>query len=142
MMKSISLKIGLFCAALLFAAFPARALDGVVVIANPSVKPAAIGTSALKAIYTDKTKYWKDGQAVVIVVLAEKTDAAIKQVSGMDGGQFKTFWQRLAFSGRGQEPKRANSASAVVSLVASTKGAVALVPTGTNLQGVKKLEVK
>jgi hypothetical protein len=60
----------------------------------------------------------------------------------MDAGPFKTFWQRLTFSGRGQQPKKVATAAALVSLVASTKGAIAVVPAGTDLEGVKKLEIE
>lgn len=60
----------------------------------------------------------------------------------MSGGQFKTFWQRLTFSGRGSEPKKAQDAAELVALVASTKGAIALVPGDVALKDVKTLEVK
>ena len=60
----------------------------------------------------------------------------------MDASQFKTFWQRMVFSGRGQQPKKADDAASLVALVASTKGAIALVPADADLKGVKKIEVK
>jgi hypothetical protein len=60
----------------------------------------------------------------------------------MDPSQFKTFWQRLVFSGRGQQPKRLEDASALVATVAATKGAIAFVPEGVPLQGVKIVEIK
>jgi len=141
-MKSFSLKFGWLCVAFFAFALRAAALDGVVVIANEGVSASSLGAAELKDIYTGKTTYWQGGQAVVIVVLADKTDAALKEVSGMDASSFKTFWQRLAFSGRGQQPKKADDTAALVSLVASTKGAIALVPADADLKGVKKLELK
>jgi hypothetical protein len=69
-------------------------------------------------------------------------DAALQKVSGMNPSQFKTHWQRLGFSGRGQPPKKADSASDLVSTVASTAGALALAPAGADLSGVKQIEVK
>jgi len=140
-MKNFVFKLGLL-GALLLAGFPARALDGAVVIANSSVAADSLSADALKDIYTAKTKYWDGGQAVIIAVLPDKADAALQQACGMDSSSFKTFWQRLAFSGRGQEPKRADSAAAVVALVASTKGAIAIVPADAALDGVKKIEIK
>jgi hypothetical protein len=74
--------------------------------------------------------------------MTDKTDAALEETSGMSGSQFKTHWQRLTFSGRGKQPKEADAADKVVSIVAETKGAIALVPVGTALKGVKKIEVK
>jgi ABC-type phosphate transport system substrate-binding protein len=125
-MKSLSLKLSLLCLVLTVGSFRALALDGAIVIANNSLAADSLSADALKDVYTAKTKYWDGGQNIVIVVLNDKTDAALQQASGMEASQFKTFWQRLAFSGRGQEPKKADDAAAVVALVAATKGAIAI----------------
>ena len=141
-MKSKLLKVGLFAALLAAGSLHALALDGAVVIANSSVAADSLSADALKDIYTAKTKYWDGGQAVIIAVLPDKTDAALQQACGMDTSALKTFWQRLAFSGRGQEPKKADDAAALVALVAATKGAIAIVPADATLTGVKKIEIK
>src|SRR5438105_5412499 len=141
-MKSNLLAPGLIVAVLASSSFHALALDGAVVITNSSVAADSLSTDALKDIYSAKTKYWADGQAIVIIVLPDQTDAALQQASGMNGSQFKTFWQRLTFSGRGSEPKKADNAAALVALVASTKGAIALAPTDAVLKGVKTMESK
>ncbi|MGD0413366.1 MAG: hypothetical protein ABSC18_16870, partial [Verrucomicrobiota bacterium] len=141
-MKMISLKIGLVCAVLLMGAVQAAPIGGSVVIANKEVPVDSLSATELKDIYTGKTAYWQGGQSVVIVVLSGKTDAALKEVSGMDASQFKTFWQRLVFSGRGQLPKKAEDADSLVALVAANKGAIALVPADAGLKDVKILDVK
>jgi ABC-type phosphate transport system substrate-binding protein len=112
------------------------------VIVNESVAATSLDKAALKDLYTGKTAYWPGGDSVNIVVLTEKTDKALEDVSGMSASQFKTHWQRLTFSGRGKQPKEFDTDAKVMALVAATKGAVALVPAGTALQGVKKLEIK
>ena len=61
---------------------------------------------------------------------------------GLATSAFKTCWHRLAFSGRGQAPKKADDTAAAVALVASTKGAICIVPADADLKGVKKIEVK
>jgi len=141
-MKSFLLKLGLLVALLVTSAFRAGALEGAIVIANSNVTADSLTADALKDIYTAKTKYWANGQAIVIVLLPGKTDAALQQASGMDGSQFKTFWQRLTFSGRGSEPKKAADAAALVALVASTKGAIALAPADAVLTGVKEITIQ
>ena len=141
-MKKISLKIGLVCAALLAGALGAAPIEGSLVIANKDVPVDSLSAAALKDIYTGRTAYWEGGQSGVIAVLAGDTDAALKEVSGMDASQFKTFWQRLVFSGRGSLPKKAEDADSLVALVAATRGAIALVPADAVLGGVKILEVK
>jgi ABC-type phosphate transport system substrate-binding protein len=141
-MKRLALIIGLACAALPAGTLRAAPIEGAVVIANPGVPADSITAAALKDIYDGKTRYWSGGLSMVIAVLPGETDAALKAVSGLDASQFKTFWQRLVFSGRGQQPKKADDAAALVALVASTKGAIALVPAETVLKDVKQLEVK
>ncbi len=141
-MKSTFFTLALLGAVLCLGANRTLALDGAVVIANSSVAADSLGADAIKDIYTGKTKYWDGGQVVVIAMLPDKTDAALQQACGMDTSAFKTFWQRLAFSGRGQEPKKASSTDELVKLVADTKGAIAIVPADAALTGVKKLEIK
>jgi ABC-type phosphate transport system substrate-binding protein len=145
-MNKIFLKIGMAGAVWLTGALPAAALDGVVLIANNSVTADNISAAALKDIYTGRTMYWQDGQRVGLAVLTDetggKTDAALEEVSGMDASHFKTFWQRMVFSGRGQGPEKTADAAALVALVASTRGAIALVPADARLKGVKTLEIR
>jgi ABC-type phosphate transport system substrate-binding protein len=146
-MKVFFLTIGLVCAGLLAGVLPAVALDGVVVIANKSVPVNSISSAALKNIYTGRTMYWEDGQSVKLAMLdgliADETDAALAEVSGMDStSQFNTFWQRMVFSGRGQQPQKFGDTAALVAYVAATKGAIAIVLADAQLKGVKKIEVK
>ncbi len=141
-MKSHWIKLGLVLAGLCLDYDRALALDGALVIANSSVASDSLSADALKDIYTGKTKYWDGGQTIIIAVLPDKTDAALQQVCGMDTSSFKTFWQRLAFSGRGQEPKKADDVAALVALVASNKGSIAIVPADATLTGVKKIDLK
>ena len=142
-MKSTFLKIGLAWLLVLAFMLPAEALDGVVVIANKSVQVSGLSAEALKDIYTGKKAYWDNGETVVIIVVSGKPeDAAISDISGMDAGQFKTFWQRMVFSGRGQQPRRAYDTNSLVAMVAATKGAIAIVSTNTELKDVTTLQVK
>lgn len=141
-MNTLVRKISLLGALWLALAGSALAADGFVVIANEGAPATSLTAAQLKDIYTGKTMYWDGGVAVTIVYIADKTDAALKEHSGMDTSAFKTFWQRLAFSGRGQAPKKADDAAAALALVASTKGAICIVPADADLKGVKKVEVK
>jgi ABC-type phosphate transport system substrate-binding protein len=141
-MNSLLMKISLFTALLVVGAIRAPALDGVEVIANLSVVPDCLSADKLKDIYTARTKYWDNGQAIIIVVLPDQTHAALEQASGMDGSHLKTFWQRLAFSGRGSEPEKVGNPAELVAYVAATKGAIAIAPADAVLEGVKQIEIK
>jgi ABC-type phosphate transport system substrate-binding protein len=142
-MKFISLKISL--ALVVFMAFVMQAgtLEGVAVIANKSVPVNTLSPGALKDIYTGRKTYWEDGQSVVIVVLHGKAeDAAIYELSGMDPSQFKTFWQRMVFTGRGQLPKKVDDTASLLEYVASTKGAIAIVSADADLKNAARIQVK
>jgi hypothetical protein len=128
-------------AALAAAPFAARALDGVVV-ANESVPVASLDAAAFKDICTGKTMYWDGGAAVVIVVAGDQANAALEAASGMNPGAFKTHWQRLGFSSRGQPPKKSDATAKAIELVAGSKGAIAILPAGTGAKGVKILQIK
>lgn len=122
-------------------AFHAQAFDGLI-LAHESVAVASLDAAALKDIYTGKTMYWAGGQAVVIVVAGDKADAGLEAAAGMNPSAFKTHWQRLAFSGRGQQPKKVDDVAAAVAAVTATKGAITIVPAGTEAAGLKMIEVK
>jgi len=142
----ISLKMRLAWLVFLAGVLQAAALDGVAVIANKNVPVGDISIAVLKDIYTGRTTYWADGQSVKLAVLGDQTndqtDVALEEVSGMNTSHFKTFWQRMVFSGRGQQPQKFGDTAALMAYVAATKGAIAIVFADASLKGVKKLEIK
>ena len=140
-MKSKWMKL-FFLAAALTSATQLMAESAYDVITSPDVTLTSLDKAALKDILLGRTTYWQGGQAVVIVVLADKTDAALQDVTGMSASQFKTHWQRIVFSGRGQLPKAADSEDKLVAQVAAGKGIVAIIPSGTPVGAAKKLELK
>ena len=140
-MRSLSRNIAFVSALFLAGVLHAGSLAGVVVIANEGVGVDHISAAALRNVYTGRTNYWEGGDHVVIAVLDGMTDGALNEVSGMDPSEFRTFWQRLVFSGRGEEPRKADDPNDLVKFVASTRGAIALVPADAQLKGVKTLVV-
>ncbi len=141
-MNPNSLRTGLIFAWLLLAPLRAAPIEGAVIVANESVAIESISLAELRDLYTGRTAYWQGGESVVIVVLAERTDPVLKEISGMEPSQFRTFWQRMVFSGRGHQPKTATDAVGVATLIAANKGAIAIVPAETVPRGAKRLQLK
>ena len=141
-MQRLFLKVGLASAILAAGVGQLLALDRCIVIVQSDVPVNWLSAAALKDILHGKTTYWEGGQAVIIVSMGDKVEGALQEASGMSASQFKTFWQRMVFSGRGQQPKAADDAEQAVALVAGTKGAIAIVPADTALRGVKTIEMK
>lgn len=104
-MNNIPWKTGWVLGAALVTCSSAVALDGIVIV-NESVAASSLDAGALKDIYAGKTMYWGGGQAIVIVVAGDKTDAALQEASGMGASQFKTHWQRLDSPAAASRPRR------------------------------------
>jgi ABC-type phosphate transport system substrate-binding protein len=119
----------------------ANAFDGVVIV-DDSTPATSLKADELKNILTGKTKYWENGTAIVIVYVDQKAEKELQSACGMNSSAFKTFWQRLAFSGRGQQPKKADDVPAAVALVKANKGSIAVVTADADITGVKKVEIK
>ena len=81
-MNNLPWKTGWVLGAALVTCSSAVALDGIVIV-NESVAASSLDAGALKDIYAGKTMYWGGGQAIVIVVAGDKTDAALQEASGM-----------------------------------------------------------
>ena len=76
-----------------------------VVIANEGAPGTASPPPRSRTSGNGKTMYWMAGPPSPSFMPVIKLMPNSKEASGMDTGAFKTFWQRLAFSGRGQQPK-------------------------------------
>ena len=126
---------------LLFAGLQlASAFDGLV-IAHESAPITRISKDELKNIFTGKTKYWEGGEAIVIIYVDKVADEVLQSACGMNSSAFKTFWQRLAFSGRATPPKKADDVAGAIALVKSTKGAIAVVPGNAAADGARQITV-
>ena len=130
-----------FIAVFIMLASVGRAADGVAVVCNPDLQIDALNSKELQEIFTGKTRYWGNGDPVVIVVIKDFDDEAIKEITGMSASAFRTHWQRLVFSGRGDQPKNASDATDALNLVSSVKGAIAILPAAADLSQVKQLAV-
>ena len=107
---------------------------------TPASPPTASRADALRRTScTGKTKYWDGGQAAIITVLPDKTDAALQQACGMDTSSVQNILATPGlFPDAGEEPKKAADAAELVQMVAATKGAIAIAPADAALDRRKK----
>jgi ABC-type phosphate transport system substrate-binding protein len=132
----------------LFVAFASflnqRAYAQVVVIANPSVKAAAVSKSELSDVFTGAASSLRDGSHVSPVLLkagAVQT-AFLSEFIGKSDTAFRAGWRSLVFSGQGAMPKTIDSEAALVNYIAVTPGAIGYVSKSTAHDKVKTLAVK
>ena len=114
------------------------------VIANPSVKSAAVSVDELKNVFLGNTTNLSDGSKVE-PVLAESGaahDEFLKDVVGKSGPALKNHLKTLVFTGKGSMPKSFASDAEVVKYVAKTPGAIGYVSASAAADGVKKVSLK
>lgn len=114
------------------------------VIANPSVKSAAVSVDELKNVFLGNTSSLADGSKVE-PVLAESGaahDEFLKDVVGKSAPALKNHLKTLVFTGKGSMPKSFASEADIVKYVAKTPGAIGYVSAGAAADGVKKMALK
>lgn len=121
----------------------ARAAD-VKIIANASVKAAAVSPEEIRSVFLVTKTSLSDGSHVEPVLLkgGPAHDAFVRQYLGKTDAALENYYRSLVFTGRGLMPTALASDQVVIQYVAKTKGAVGYVNVLVNAPGVKTLEIK
>ena len=136
----------LFLSFLLVAAVAVSAATAqdLVLIANSDVPVDSISASDVEKIFLGKQTSWSNGSKIHFLTLKEPTthETFLKSYVGKSPSQFKTFWKKQVFTGKGKMPKTAGSGQEMIDLVTKTSGAIGYVAAGTDLGGAKTLSVQ
>ncbi len=124
---------------------PARAssaADGIVIITHKDVAESAISKSDLKNIYLGK-KSKLGGKKVTIITLksGDTHKSFLKQYVSKTESQFKKYWKKQVFTGKGKTPKSFKKESDLVAHVAKTKGAIGYISSSSSNDSVKVLTI-
>ena len=115
----------------------------IAIIANNSVGDASLSKDAIKDIYTGKQAKWSDGSKIYMSA-QKKNDthkAFTKGFVGKSPSQFRMFWKKQVFTGKGKAPKAFKSDAGIIKYVAETDGAIGYVSSGVAVDGVKTITV-
>lgn len=132
-MKTLSL---LFAASLLVSPL---ALAEVVIIGHPA-GPDSINANQVRDLYLNRSKALPDGQNAKPFELPEGNATRSEfheKVTGRNDAQLKAFWSQQVFTGRGQPPAEAGSASGMKAQVSSTPGAIGYIDAAEVDKSVK-----
>lgn len=116
-----------------------------VVIAHPEVKDSVLTENDVKSIMLGKKTKWSDKTAVHFVTLKEGAihKAFLKLYVRKTESQFKMYWKKQVFSGKGKSPKAFKTEKEMVAYVAKTKGALGYISKKTaDAEETKKLKIK
>lgn len=99
-----------------------------VVIVNSTIhQKTFLSQSALSAIFGMRLRKWEDGTPIKVFVLPDDNPVHIafsKNTLNVFPYQLRSAWDRLVFSGTGEEPVRVKSEQQMRMLVGSTPGAI------------------
>lgn len=110
----------------------------VAVIVNPN-NNNTLDKGMISKIYLGKTKSYADGGKIKAV--GQKGTAVAKaftqNVVGKSSSQFKAYWSKLIFTGKGTPPDPLSSDQAVIDFVASNPLGIGYIDSGKVTDAVK-----
>ena len=117
-----------------------------VVIVHKDCADASLMAKELKDMYLDKKGSWTDGTKVTIYILKSGDthelflDTNVKKTPS----QFKAFWKKKVFTGKGRMPDEFENDAAMIKAVAAQAGSIGYVDRASveGAAGVKILEIK
>lgn len=126
----------------LSAANPAMAAD---VIAHAGYPETSIARSLLRGVFGMRVRAWPDGTPVRVFVLADghpTHEDFCKTVLQFYPYQLRQDWDRLLYSGTGQQPVTVVSEEELLRRVAETPGGIGYLGTYRPPQGSRSVNVK
>ena len=135
--------IGLGC--LLFVAFSVSSQVPVVqVVVNPSVESKDISVEQIRRIFSMRQTTWPNDQTITVYVLANQHQTHqvfSTKVLGMFPYQLDRIWNKLVYSGLGEEPIKVQSEQEMLERVSQMPGAIGYVMQQVNGNNVNVLKV-
>jgi len=98
------------------------------VVVNPTINAKAfLPKTTLGAIFGMRLRKWQDGSPIKVFVLPDQNSLHIafsKHVLRVFPHQLRSAWDRLVFSGTGEEPISVKTEQEMRTVVSSTPGAI------------------
>ncbi len=109
--------------------FSSHSFAGVSVIIN-SANTNTIDAKTIKSIYLGKSKAFSSGEKITVLMLSDRspaTDLFRQKALKKSNSQFKAYWGKLAFTGKGRPPKIIESEAAMISAVKANPAAIGFI---------------
>jgi hypothetical protein len=105
------------------------------VIVNKADAQSAITSHDLRSVLLGEKEKWPDGNKVMAVLPTAdhpETSFLLKAICGMSTADFKRYFMQLSFQGKTVAlPRMLPSPASIKALVASTPGAVGIIPASS-----------
>ncbi|MFH2065851.1 MAG: substrate-binding domain-containing protein [Pseudomonadota bacterium] len=114
----------------------------VLIIANNSVSQESLNKEDLQNIFLGKMAKWSDNTSIYFVTSENEVhEDFLKTYINRSSSQFRNYWRKMVFTGKGQKPKALNSDEEIIQFVSETSGAIGYVSTDAALKNVKTITV-
>ncbi len=116
----------------------------VALVANDAVAEASLNQKDVKKIFLGKKTRWENGDKIIIVTLDDGVshEQFVKDFVGKTPSQYKKYWKKLTFTGKGKAPKSFKSEDELAAYVAETAGAIGYLAPATASDKTKIIDVK
>lgn len=138
----------LSAACLLFLLFPAApsAADSekFALVGNKDV-PDTLDKEDVKQIFLGKRTFWDQDRQITFVIFSKEGifNAFLKVYIGKTMDQYKNYWKKQVFTGKGRMPKAFEQSSDLSAYIAETSGAIGFLPEDdVNPEIVKLITIK
>ena len=138
----------LSAACLLFLFFPAApsaaASEKFALVGNKDV-PDTLDKEDIKQIFLGKRTFWDRDRQITFVIFSKEGifNAFLKVYIGKTMDQYKNYWKKQVFTGKGRMPKAFEQSSDLSAYVAETSGAIGFLPEDdVNPEIVKLITIK
>lgn len=127
---------------ILLAATQTLAQDFVVVV-NKDLGTSEVTSEEMEQMLLGKKSKWPSGETVSFVLFDDRDTLAafLKEYVNKSPIQFKSYWKRLVFTGKGRMPKYFKSKEDVAAFVNDHSGSFGFLPAPGN-NSVKTLVIK
>ncbi|MFD2166558.1 substrate-binding domain-containing protein [Thalassotalea euphylliae] len=99
-----------------------------------------LDAKTIKRIYLGKSKSFPSGTKVQMLSLPDSSSTTSdfrEKALGKSNSQYKSYWSKLAFTGKGTPPKEMANDNAMVDAVKADPGAIGFVDSGSVTGDVK-----
>ncbi|MEZ4527839.1 MAG: substrate-binding domain-containing protein [Desulfobacterales bacterium] len=137
----LALAMTVMCSALSFAE--------ILIVANKDVPETALNVQEVQEIFLGKRVQWRDNSRIRFVTVGDSGihGLFLKEYVKLSEADWKIYWKRMVFTGRGLPPATIATEAEVIAFVAETKGAVGYVssdglPEKSEKDSVKIIDVR
>lgn len=131
------------CAFMFMFVMHAQAEDGYVVVCNAANPVSSISHVDLMNIFLGKKVSWNDGKKITFVTLKEGDSHKkfLRNHVKKNPQQFKNYWKKMLFTGKGVIPRSFSDDSGVIGFVKANESSIGYLSKEQVADGIKILPI-